>query len=133
VDGRFFFFFAKVLDQRQLEGVGHVRCIMMGGVCLEVHVSAAAHLVKFAPSDGMYAPLVARWEADAAQLMAALGVGGQPLPLLWTADLVTSSAPGEALVLVKLSCALLCIAGQLYLADRVGRAALATTRARTAA
>ena len=126
------FFLHQVLDQRHLDGVGDVRCVMMGGACLELHVSAAGRPVKFAPSDGMYAPLVARWEADAAQLMAALGVGGQPLPLLWTADFVASSGH-DAFVLVKLSCALLCITGQLYLADRVGRAALATTRARAAA
>lgn len=123
----------KVLDQRHLEGVGPVRCVMMGGKCLEVHVSTAGRLVKFAPSEGMYAPLVTQWEADAAQLMAALGVGAQPLPLLWTADLLTSSGRGEPFVLAKLSCALLCISAQLYLADRVGRAALATTRARAAA
>jgi hypothetical protein len=35
----------------------------------------------------------AQWEADAAKLMAALGVGEQPLPLLWAADFLTG--PGD--------------------------------------
>mmetsp|Transcript_38773 Transcript_38773/g.72763 ORF Transcript_38773/g.72763 Transcript_38773/m.72763 type:complete len:120 (-) Transcript_38773:395-754(-) len=114
---------------------------MVGPNCIElVHkkpaeggvsatLQSGAVYTKYKPDDKKFAKLMAKWMADKDEVMAALGIGDQPLPLIWTSDFILGEkdADGDDTYVVgEFNCSCVGITQQLYLADSVGKTALNT-------
>merc|ERR1719198_2009963 len=91
----------QLVDQRLLPRIseGEVRILMAGDTCqMAIHkkpmggglsaVGGNSEYTYYKPEDPMYADLLAKLYADIPTLLPALGLEGEPLPLLWTADYI---------------------------------------------
>jgi len=91
----------QLVDQRLLPRIeeGEVRVLMAGDTCqMIVHkkpdggglsaVGGNSIYTYYEPSDAKYADLLAKLNADVPFILGALGLEGEPLPLIWTADYI---------------------------------------------
>jgi len=91
----------QLVDQRLLPRIdeGEVRILMAGDTCqMAVHkkpmggglsaVGGNSEYTYFKPDDPKYKGLVDKLYADIPTLLPAMDLGGEPLPLLWTADYI---------------------------------------------
>jgi hypothetical protein len=87
---------------------GELRVVMMGGAAVELllkrpkrgglsaTLGSGARYERFAVGAPRFAALVRRFvDTDVRQVMAALGLGGCALPLLWTADFIKRGGEGR--------------------------------------
>jgi len=90
----------QLVDQRLLPRIdeGEVRILMVGDTCqMAIHkkpldglsaVGGNSAYTFYTPDDPMYADLLATLYKDIPNILPALGLEGQPLPILWTADYI---------------------------------------------
>jgi len=132
---------AMLVDQRFLPRIveGEVRVLMIGPNIVElVHkipkaggvsatLQSGAIYTKHTPDAPKFASLVANFKQDLPKIMAAFGLEGQPLPLLWTADYIFGEldADGNDTFYVgEFNCSCVGITQQLELATLVGETAV---------
>merc|ERR1719353_2329342 len=91
----------QLVDQRLLPRIdeGEVRILMAGDTCqMAIHkkpmggglsaVGGNSEYTYYKPTDDKYKGLVEKLYADIPDLLPSLGLGGEPLPLLWTCDYI---------------------------------------------
>jgi len=91
----------QLVDQRLLPRIdeGEVRILMAGDTCqMAIHkkpmggglsaVGGNSEYTYYEPTDAKYKGLVEKLYADIPKLLPSLGLGGEPLPLLWTCDYI---------------------------------------------
>lgn len=139
----------QMVDQRFMPRIveGEVRCLMVGPHLVElVHkkpkegglsatLASGAVYTKYPKDAPRFAPLVAAFDADRDAIMQSLGMTGEPLPLVWTADFIfgPKDADGnDTFVVGEFNCSCVGITRQLELAAIVGRTAvMAVTSSRS--
>merc|ERR1719440_1406516 len=96
----------QLVDQRLLPRIseGEVRVLMAGDTCqMCIHkkpegglsaVGGNSAYTYYTPQDPMYKGLLDKLYADIPTIMPALGLAGEPLPLLWTADYIPKNPEG---------------------------------------
>ena len=100
----------QLVDQRLLPRIseGEVRCMTVGDECQSIihkqpdgegNLSAVGGLAEYTyykPEDPKYADLLSKLKADIPQLLEVMGLVGNPLPLLWTADYIPKDPEDRA-------------------------------------
>ena len=97
----------QLVDQRLLPRIneGEVRILMAGDTCqMAIHkkptggglsaVGGNSDYTYYTPEDEMYKSMIATLYKDIPSLMPLMGLGGEPLPLLWTADYIPKNPEG---------------------------------------
>jgi hypothetical protein len=108
----------QIVDQRLLPRIveGEVRLVMVKdqlheiihkkpkeGEMSAVNV-AAADFSTFPPNEPKYQELKSTFEKEIPDIMSALGVAGEPLPLLWTADFIPVDNHKSPYVIGEMNC-----------------------------
>jgi hypothetical protein len=131
---------AMLVDQRFLPRIseGEVRCNMVGSQLVNlVHkvpksgtlsatLQSGAMYTSYSPDDPKFARLVESYTADLPNIMKALGMEGEPLPLLWTADFIFDyDEQGNDIFYVgEFNCSCVGITQDLYLSEVVAKTAI---------
>jgi len=97
----------QLVDQRLLPRIdeGEVRILMAGDTCqMAVHkkpmggglsaVGGNSAYTYYTPEDAKYKGMIATLYKDIPTLLPAMGLGGEPLPLLWTCDYIPKNPEG---------------------------------------
>merc|ERR1719454_2309315 len=96
----------QLVDQRLLPRIseGEVRILMAGDTCqMAIHkkplsglsaVGGNSAYTYYKPEDPKYSAMVQTLYADIPTLLPAMGLEGEPLPLLWTADYIPKNPEG---------------------------------------
>jgi len=133
----------QLVDQKFLPRIveGEVRVFMIGDKPIElIHkkpvaggisatLASGAKYVKYSPDEAKFALLMSKFKADIPNLMKALDLEGQPLPLIWTADFILGpkAADGQDTYYIgEFNCSCVGIKKQLDRADDVADAAIKT-------
>ena len=93
-------------------------------------LASGAKYVSYKPDDPLFAKLMAKFKADLPQIMPALGMSKDPLPLIWTADFILGpkdSAGDDTHYVGEFNCSCVGITQQLHLVDVVAKAAIKMT------
>ena len=107
----------QLVDQRLLPRIdeGEVRILMAGDTCqMAIHkkplggglsaVGGNSAYTYYKPDDAKYKDLVQKLYADIPTLLPCMGLEGEPLPLLWTADYIPKNPDDWAAGLYDRSC-----------------------------
>jgi len=97
----------QLVDQRLLPRIeeGEVRILMAGDTCqMAIHkkpqggglsaVGGNSDYTYYTPEDAKYKNMIATLYKDIPTLLPAMGLGGEPLPLLWTCDYIPKNPEG---------------------------------------
>ena len=97
----------QLVDQRLLPRIeeGEVRILMAGDTCqMAIHkkpmggglsaVGGNSDYTYYTPEDKKYKNMIATLYKDIPTLLPAMGLGGEPLPLLWTCDYIPKNPEG---------------------------------------
>ena len=96
----------QLVDQRLLPRIdeGEVRILMAGDTCqMAIHkkpldglsaVGGNSAYTYYTPQDDKYKNMIATLYKDIPTLLPAMGLGGEPLPLLWTCDYIPKNPEG---------------------------------------
>jgi len=97
----------QLVDQRLLPRIdeGEVRILMTGDICqMAVHkkpmggglsaVGGNSAYTYYKPTDAKYKSMIATLYKDIPTLLPAMGLGGEPLPILWTCDYIPKNPEG---------------------------------------
>ena len=97
----------QLVDQRLLPRIeeGEVRILMAGDTCqMAIHkkpiggglsaVGGNSDYTYYRPEDPKYANMIATLYKDIPTLLPCMGLGGEPLPLLWTCDYIPKNPEG---------------------------------------
>jgi len=130
----------QLVDQKFLPRIkeGEVRVFMIGDKPIElIHktpkaggisatLKSGARYVRYPPTEKRFELLMSYFKADLPNLMKALGIGDQPLPLIWTADFITGPKKNglDTFLVGEFNCSCVGITKQLNLSSVVARAAV---------
>jgi len=96
----------QLVDQRLLPRIdeGEVRILMAGDTCqMAIHkkpleglsaVGGNSAYTYYKPEDPMYKSMIQTLYSDIPSLLPAMGLEGEPLPLLWTCDYIPKNPEG---------------------------------------
>jgi len=97
----------QLVDQRLLPRIdeGEVRILMAGDTCqMAIHkkpmggglsaVGGNSAYTYYTPDDAKYKDMIQTLYKDIPELLPAMGLGGEPLPLLWTCDYIPKNPEG---------------------------------------
>ncbi|CAD7701126.1 unnamed protein product [Ostreobium quekettii] len=97
-----------------------------GGV--SATVGAGASCVSYPPDDAQFAPLMHAFVSeDLPRIMPALGMDGEPLPLVWEAEFILGDKQDDgtdAYFLGELNCSCVGVTNQRHVADAMSQAAI---------
>lgn len=135
---------AMIVDQRFLPRIseGEVRCNMIGQELISlVHkvpqdggvsatLQSGAKYTKYSPEDPKFAQLVKALKDDLPNIMHALDMADEPLPLLWTADFIfdTNDEGEDVFYVGEFNCSCVGITQTLELAEKVAAEAVSRCR-----
>jgi len=138
---------AMLVDQRFLPRIaeGEVRCNMVGPTLVSlVHkvpkaggvsatLQSGAQYTSYEPDDPKWAALLQAFRQDLPRIMAAFGMEGQPLPLLWTADFILDydSQGKDVFYVGEFNCSCVGITQELHLRYVVAETAVSITTTRS--
>jgi hypothetical protein len=133
---------AMLVDQRFLPRIveGEVRCNMIGSDLVNlVHkvpkagglsatLQSGAVYTSYSPESAKFANLVETFRADLPNIMAAFGMEGEPLPLLWTADFIFDydENGNDVFYIGEFNCSCVGITKDIHLATKVAEKAIET-------
>ena len=136
----------QLIDQRFLPRIveGEIRVNMIYDTPTElVHkkpadggisatLASGAKYVSYKPDDPQFASLMDKFiKQDLPNILPALGLEKEPLPLIWTTDFILGpkdEAGNDTYFVGEFNCSCVGITQQLYLADQVADAAIAICR-----